>query len=92
MSMSLGQLLSDEDQYSLDYCSIRGEQTPVIGIAMMTSYLTSENGFIDWLYNEFSSVLDLGDGYTGAALEYAMQQNKRPFNTYYNRQYKWNGL
>ncbi len=76
MSMSLGQLLSDEDQYSLDYCSIRGEQTPVIGIAMMTSYLTSKNGFIDWLYNEFSSVLDLGDGYTGAALEYAMQQTK----------------
>ena len=64
------------DQYLLDYGGVRGEQSPVFGLSMMQNYLTSEGGFIEWLYDEFSSVLDLGDGYTGAALEYAMQQTK----------------
>lgn len=79
LSMSLGELLGSNTSYCLDYEGIQGEQTPVIGIAMMTSYLTGDDGFIDWLYDEFSSVLDLGDGYTGAALEYAMQQTKDLF-------------
>ena len=72
--ITLGDLLTDQEQYYLDYSAINGEQTPVIGVAVMQQYLTDEGGFIDWLYDEFSAVLDLGDGYTGAALSYAYEK------------------
>ena len=73
---TLGDLLTDKEQYYLDYSAINGEQTPVIGLAVMQQYLTDTDGFIDWLYDEFSAILDLGDGYTGAALEYAYRETK----------------
>lgn len=69
--MTLAQLLSDEHQYYLEYNSPGGEQTPVIGLSLMQDYLGKPGGFIDWLVDEFSAVLDLGDGYTAKALEYA---------------------
>ena len=40
----------------------------------MANKLVSPNGFVDWLYDEFSAVLDLGDGLTGAALSYAKSE------------------
>ena len=40
----------------------------------MANKLVSPNGFVDWLYDEFSAVLDLGDGITGSALEYAYRE------------------
>ena len=73
-SFTLGDLLTDENQYHLDYFSIHGECSPVIGVIMMQNYLTEPDGFIDWLYDEFSAVLDLGDGITGSALEYAYRE------------------
>ncbi len=72
--ITLGDLLTDKEQYYLDYKALDGEQTPVIGVALMQQYLTDEGGFIDWLYDEFSAILDLGDGYTGAALAYAYDE------------------
>lgn len=72
--ITLGNLLTDQEQYYLDYSAINGEQSPVIGLALMQQYLTDEGGFIDWLYDEFSAILDLGDGYTGAALAYAYEK------------------
>lgn len=74
--MSLDALLSDDDenQFYLATKSIRGSQTAVYGIALMQSFLTEPDGFIDWLYDQFSAVLDIGDGYTGKALEYAYSQ------------------
>ena len=75
--ITLGDLLiTTGQQYYLDYSAINGEQTPAIGLATMQHYLTDEGGFIDWLYDEFSAVLDLGDGITGAALEYAYKETR----------------
>lgn len=74
--LKLTDLLSDGDsqQYYLAYEGIKGEQTPVFGVALMQSFLTDPNGFIDWLNDEFSAMLDLGDGYTSKALEYAYNE------------------
>lgn len=69
--MTLAQLLGDEHQYYLEYNSAGGEQTPVIGLSLMQNYLGNPGGFIDWLADEFAAVLDLGDGFTAKALEYA---------------------
>ena len=71
---SVADLLTGDTEYYLDYEGVQGEQSPVIGLAMMQNYLTSPGGFVDWLYQEFSAVLDLGDGYTAKALEYAYQE------------------
>ena len=71
---SVADLLTGDKEYYLDYAGVQGEQSPVIGLAMMQNYLTSPGGFVDWLYEEFSAVLDLGDGYTAKALEYAYQE------------------
>ena len=75
--VNLADLLSGEHEYFLDYEALAGEQSPVVGIAMMQTYLTGSGGFIDWLYNEFSAVLDLGDGYTAKALEYAYTETNK---------------
>ena len=74
--MTLAGLLSDEHQYYLEYRSPNGEQTPVIGLALMQNQLGEYGGFIDWLADEFAAVLDLGDGYTASALEYAETQTR----------------
>lgn len=76
-NINLADLLSNEHQYFLDYEALAGEQSPVVGIAMMQTYLTEPGGFIDWLYDEFSAVLDLGDGYTAKALEYAYAETNK---------------
>lgn len=76
-NVNLADLLSGEHEYFLDYEALAGEQSPVVGIAMMQTYLTGSGGFIDWLYNEFSSILDLGDGYTAKALEYAYSETNK---------------
>ena len=75
-NISLGKLLSaaDEDQYYLACKDAEGVQAPVFGITLMQNFLTDTGGFIDWLFDEFSAVLDLGDGYTAKALEYAYSQ------------------
>lgn len=79
--LTLAKLLSDENQYNLDYYgSVRSEQSPVTATAMMQEYLTNPGGFVDWLYDEFSAVLNLGDGYTGKALEYAREETKKLIN------------
>lgn len=76
--MTLADLLSNDNdkQYYLDYRSPAGEQTPVIGLAFMQQKLGETGGFIDWLVDEFSAVLDLGDGFTAKALEYAEKQTR----------------
>lgn len=79
--LTLAKLLSDENQYNLDYYgSVRSEQSPVTATAMMQEYLTNPGGFVDWLYDEFSAVLDLGDGYTAKALEYAKEETEKLIN------------
>lgn len=93
--MSLADLLSSESkkQYYIGYRGIRGEQTPVYGIALMQQFLTDTNGFIDWLSKEFSSLLDLGDNYSKLALDYATRQtqqlikptDKAGYNELYNK-------
>ncbi len=75
-NLNLGQLLGDDDQYYLDYKGINGEQSPVLGLAAMQRYLTDGGGFVDWLADEFSSVLDLGDAITKQAIEYATTQTQ----------------
>ena len=72
----------DESMYvNLDYYgSVRSEQSPVTATAMMQEYLTGSGGFVDWLYDEFSAVLNLGDGYTAKALEYAREETKKLIN------------
>lgn len=78
---TLAELLSGEKQYNLDYYgSVRSEQSPVTATAMMQEYLTGPGGFVDWLYDEFSAVLDLGDGYTAKALEYAKEETEKLIN------------
>ena len=72
--LSLAELLGGSDQYYLAYGGIKGEQSPVFGVALMQNFLTDPNGFIDWLYDEFSTLLDLGDGVTGTALNYAYEK------------------
>ena len=80
-SFTVADLLSGENQYTLDYYgSVRSEQSPVTATAMMQEYLTGSGGFVDWLYDEFSAVLDLGDGYTAKALEYAREETKKLIN------------
>lgn len=71
LSFSLQDLLAGSDEYFLSYKGISGEQTPIFGIVGMQKYLTSSGGFLDWLCDEFSTYLDLGDGYTSQALAYA---------------------
>ena len=77
-SFTLGDLLTGNKQYYLGYEGIRGEQSPVYGVALMQMFLTggtdNSASILDWMYDEFSALLDLGDGYTGAALAYAKQQ------------------
>lgn len=75
-NLNLGQLLGDDDQYYLDYRGINGEQSPVLGLAAMQHYLTDSGGFVDWLADEFSAVLDLGDAVTKQAIEYATTQTQ----------------
>ncbi len=80
-NFTVADLLSGENQYNLDYYgSVRSEQSPVTATAMMQEYLTGPGGFVDWLYDEFSAVLDLGDGYTAKALEYAKEETKKLIN------------
>lgn len=75
---TLADLLSDETKYNLDYYgSVRSEQSPVTATAMMQKYLAEPGGFIDWLYDEFAAVLDLGDSVTGAALQTAYNETKK---------------
>lgn len=89
--LTLAKLLSDENQYNLDYYgSVRSEQSPVTATAMMQEYLTNPGGFVDWLYDEFSAVLNLGDGYTGKALEYALEETNNLINGPDTEEYqKW---
>lgn len=89
--LTLAKLLSDENQYNLDYYgSVRSEQSPVTATAMMQEYLTNPGGFVDWLYDEFSAVLNLGDGYTGKALEYAREETNNLINGPDTEEYqKW---
>ena len=42
----------------------------------MQHYLTDSGGFVDWLADEFSAVLDLGDAVTKQAIEYATTQTQ----------------
>ena len=77
-SFTVADLLSNEKQYNLDYYgSVRSEQSPVTATAMMQKYLTGDGGFIDWLHDEFAAVLDLGDGFTAKALDYARTETKK---------------
>ncbi len=71
---TLGDLLTGDTQYTLGYKSAEGELSPVWGVAMMQNYLAQPGGFLDWMYEEFSKVLDTGDGVTGKALEYAYNE------------------
>lgn len=70
-SLTIVDLLEGKNQYNLAYEGIQGEQSPVYGIAMMQDFLIKPDGFIDWLMDEFSNILDVGDGYSAQALEYA---------------------
>ena len=74
-TFTLGDLLTGDKQYMLGYEGIRGEQSPVFGVALMQKYITegttSSISILQWMYEEFSAILDLGDGVTGNALEYA---------------------
>ncbi len=71
-SFTMGDLLTGVEQYYLSYEGVKGEQSPVYGVALMQDFLTG--GFIDWMADELSVALDLGDGYTSAAIEYAKNQ------------------
>ena len=71
-NFTVADLLQGSNQYYLSYEGVKGEQSPVYGIALMQDFLNG--GFIDWIANEFSAVLDLGDGFTSKALEYAKSQ------------------
>lgn len=73
---SLYELLKDgADQYYLDSNSIKGEVSPVWATIQMQNYLSEPGGFIEWLYEEFASALDI-DLYTAQALEYALNETK----------------
>ena len=75
-NFTLGDLLKDDGtQYCLDYEGIRGEQSPVYGIALMQQWLVNGD-FIDWIYEGFASLLDTGDPYTEQALNYAYNSVK----------------
>ncbi len=76
-TFSLADLLSDKNQYHLDYNSIKGECSPVLGVIKMQDYLTEPGGFVDWLYEEFSAVLDTGTSAAADALEYAYTETKK---------------
>ncbi len=71
-NFTVADLLQGSEQYYLSYEGVKGEQSPVYGIALMQDFLNG--GFIDWIADEFSAVLDLGDGFTAKALEYAKSQ------------------
>lgn len=75
-SVSLADLLSDTEQYYIAYCGVRGEQSPMLGLAMAQDYLADPGNFLDILLDEFSSILDIGDGYSAAALDYAYNATK----------------
>ena len=76
-NFTLGDLLdSNSTEYYLDYDGIRGEQSPVYGVALMQQWLTQSGGFIDWIYEGFASLLDTGDSYTEQALDYAYNSVK----------------
>ena len=72
--ISIYNLFKGEEQYYLAYKSLEGEETPVLGLAMMQDFLIQSGGFIDWLADSFSEILDLGDGYSGKAIEYAVSK------------------
>ena len=73
-SFSVYDLLSGTKSYSLLMISDDGQHYPDTKVQDVANKLVSPNGFVDWLYDEFSAVLDLGDGLTGAALSYAKSE------------------
>lgn len=64
-------------QFFIGSDSVRSEQTPVTAIGMMQHYLTDENGFVDWLKGQFSSVLVTQDPRTTSGVNYAADQLKK---------------
>ena len=81
LSFTLVDLLTGDTQYILGYEGVRGEQSPVYGVSLMQNYfLEGSSGgenFLEWIYNELSAVLDLGDGQSSKALEYALTQTQK---------------
>ncbi|MFQ8625022.1 MAG: hypothetical protein ACLSA2_00295 [Candidatus Gastranaerophilaceae bacterium] len=83
--VTLYNLLSDTETYTLFGYSNGEDYYNHDSIQAISDYMTGKNnssgiGFIDQLYDQFSSVLDLGDGYTGKALEYALSETKKLFD------------
>ena len=60
--------------YAIGMQSVDGQRVPDTQVGACGSLLTSTGGFVDFLMEEFSSVLDLGDGATGDALAYAKNE------------------
>ena len=60
-SFSVYDLLSGTKSYSLLMISDDGQHYPDTKVQDVANKLVSPNGFVDWLYDEFSAVLDLGD-------------------------------
>ena len=52
-NFTVADLLQGSNQYYLSYEGVKGEQSPVYGIALMQDFLNG--GFIDWIANEFSA-------------------------------------
>lgn len=75
-SFSLYDLLTNTNSYSILMLSNDGEHSPSNQVQSVANNLVADGGFIDFLANEFASVLDLGDGTTGKAIEYATQALK----------------
>ena len=78
-NIKLSDLLSSE-QYNLVYWGLEGEQSPVLGMSLMRNFLkgtSDQYGFLDFLKDEFSAILDIGDGTTGAALTYAYNETEK---------------
>lgn len=73
MQFTLGDLLGDSKQYYLGYDGVAGEQCPVYGVPLMQEIIFGQ--FMDWMCEELS-ILDLGDGYSGKAMEYAQEKLK----------------
>ena len=75
-TFTLSDLMGDTD-YSVIMSSNDGQHYPDTQVADVASKLTGNGGFVDWLHDEFASILDLGDGYTAKALEYASTETKK---------------
>jgi len=84
-NIDLYKLLSGEETYTLFGYSNGEDYFNHDSIQALADYMRGENmssgaGFIDQLYEQFSQVLDVGDGRSGMALKYALTETKRMFD------------